>query len=172
MDAQSRSAIGPRPPSISGEQRMARLDRLRAFLSEAGYAAALLGASASLRYFTGLKWSPSERFTGAIVGANGALTYVTPAFEEDKVAGSIGVLGRIVTWQEEESPYKLIASQVPRGTLALDDQIPLFMYLGLAGAFGTERLKDGGPLINRLRRQKEAAEIALMQHAKNITLEV
>lgn len=161
-----------RPPAISRDARLARLDKLRALLAEAGYAAALLGATPSLRYFTGVKWSPSERFTGAIVHASGGLTYVCPGFERDKVAGIVGVPGDIRTWEEDESPYALISGALPKGKLALDDQIPLFTYLGLARALSPERLGDGGPLINRIRRLKEPAEIALMQYAKAITLEV
>jgi Xaa-Pro dipeptidase len=56
--------------------------------------------------------------------------------------------------------------------LAVDDQIALFMYLGLRRAIGDERLADAGPLVGRLRRRKSSAEIALMQRAKDITLEV
>ena len=37
---------------------------------------------------------------------------------------------------------------------------------------GDQRLVDGGPMINALRREKSATELALMQHAKDITLEV
>lgn len=171
MKSSDRSAINPRPPAINTDQRLKRLERLRALLGETGHAAVLLGATASLRYFTGLKWNLSERFTGAIVTAAGGLSYVTPGFERDKVAGIIDVPGEILTWEEDESPYRLIAQAVPKGTLALDDQIPLFTYLGLAREFGTERLQDGGAVINTLRRAKEPAEIALMLHAKAITLE-
>jgi Xaa-Pro dipeptidase len=56
--------------------------------------------------------------------------------------------------------------------LAIDDQVALFVYLGLRRAFGDARLADAGPLIHRLRRCKSASEIALMAHAKAITLEV
>lgn len=161
-----------RPPAIAQAARLARLDKLRALLGAAGYAGALLGATPSLRYFTGVKWNPSERFTGAIVHASGGLTYVCPGFEREKVAGIVGVPGDILTWEEDESPHALVAGALPKGKLALDDQIPLFTYLGLARALGAERLGDGGPLINRIRRLKEPAEIALMQYAKAITLEV
>jgi len=172
MELDYRSAKNTCPPAIAPAQRLKRLELLRALIGEAGHAAALLGATASLRYFTGVKWNPSERFLGAIVSAAGGLTYIAPGFERDKVAGIIGVPGEILTWEEDESPYRLIAQAVPRGTLALDDQIPLFTYLGLARELGRERLADAGPLINRLRRAKEPAEIALMAHAKTITLEV
>jgi Xaa-Pro dipeptidase len=83
------------------------------------------------------------------------------------------VPGQIVTWEEEESPYALVASRLKPGSrVALDDQVALFVYLGLAKALGGDCVADGGPLIGSLRSRKSAAEIALMQRAKDITLEV
>lgn len=36
-------------------------------------------------YFTGVRWSPSERMVGAILPADGALEYLAPAFEEGSI---------------------------------------------------------------------------------------
>lgn len=161
------------PAPIGLAERQSRLAALRALMDEAGLAAVVLGSTKSLRYFTGLVWSASERFTGAIVHASGGLEYVCPAFELSKVSGSVGVPGEIVTWEEEESPYALIASRLkPGARVGLDDQVAFFTYLGLANALGAERIADAGPPINKLRRCKSAAEIALMTRAKAITLEV
>ncbi len=162
------------PLPIGLAERQQRLAALRAAMDGAGVAAVVLGATKSLRYFTGLVWSPSERFTGAIVHARGGLDYVCPGFELAKVAGSVGVPGdNILTWEEEESPYALIASRLGSGArVALDDQVALFVYLGLARVLTAERIADAGPLIHRLRACKSAAEIALMARAKAITLEV
>lgn len=160
-----------RPPAIGATERLERLAALRRNMDVAGATAVVLGSTTSLRYFTGLSWHASERFCGAIVHAD-RLEYVAPRFELEKVSSIIGVPGDVLTWEEEESPYRLIADRVPTGRVALDDQIALFMYLRLRGEMGDERLTDGGPLINALRRQKSASELALMQHAKDITLEV
>ena len=160
------------PPPISRAERETRLAALRQSMEKAGAGAVLIGATSSLRYFTGMSWHPSERFCGALVHSD-RLEYIAPRFELDKVAQIIGVPGEIVTWEEHEDPYRLIANRVAAPLrLAVDDQIALFMFLGLRRTFGDERIVDAGPLINALRRRKSAAEIALMQHAKSITLEV
>lgn len=161
------------PPPITLAERHARLAGLRTQMDAAGVKAVLLGATSSLRYFTGLVWHASERLCGAIVHADGRLEYVCPAFEREKVAGIVGVPGEILTWEEHESPYALVADRMgPEDLLAVDDQIALFMFLGLRKAMGDARLADAGPLINRLRRCKSPAEIALMTRAKAITIEV
>jgi Xaa-Pro dipeptidase len=165
-------AMSLTPPPISLAERRQRLTALRGLIDAARASALVLGSTSSLRYFTGLDWHPSERLTGAIVHADGRLEYICPRFELDKVSGIVGVPGDdILTWQEDESPYALIAGRVA-GKLAVDDQVQLFTWLGLARALGAERLIDGGPLINRLRRCKSPAEIALMSRAKTITIEV
>lgn len=160
-----------RPPSIGAAERLQRLAALRRNMEAAGAKAVVLGSTTSLRYFTGLVWHASERFCGAIVHAD-RLEYVAPRFELEKVSSIIGAPGDVLTWEEDENPYRLIADRLPTGRVALDDQIALFMYLRLRSEMGDQRLVDGGPMINALRREKSATELALMQHAKDITLEV
>ena len=160
------------PPKIGQAERKTRIEKLCAAMDTAGIAAALIGPTASLKYFTGMAWHPSERFTGALIHANGRIDVITPGFEMDKVAQILGVPGQISVWQEEESPYALIRDKLPKGTLAVDEQVALFTWFGLRGAFGDERLTGGGALIGKLRARKSKSELALMQYAKDITLEV
>ena len=163
----------PNPAPITFAERRSRLAALRTQMDAAEVKAVLLGATSSLRYFTGLVWHASERLCGAIVHTDGRLEYVCPRFEQDKVAGIVGVPGEILTWEEHESPYALVASRMgAAGRLAVDDQIALFMFLGLRRVLGDDRLADAGPLVGRLRRCKSPAEIALMTRAKAITIEV
>jgi Xaa-Pro dipeptidase len=160
-----------RPAPIGAAERAARLEALRRQMDNAGVSAVLLGSTTSLRYFTGVSWHASERFCGAIVHPD-RIEYVAPGFELEKVSSLLGAPGDVLTWEEDDNPYKLIASRVRKGKLAVDDQIALFMYLRLRGEMSQARLVDAGPLINRLRREKSKAELALMQYAKTITLEV
>lgn len=157
---------------ISMEERQLRIMRLRAAMQSSGISAVLLGTTNSLRYFTGLIWAPSERLLGALITANG-LTYITPAFERSKVESMPILPGEIATWEEEESPSALIAKLLgPKGRLALDPQMPLFMMHPLATALGIDRLADAGRIIGPIRARKSPAEIALIQHAMAITLDV
>ena len=163
----------PTPPPIGPAERRARLDALRALMESDGLAAVLLGATESLRYFTGLVWTPSERLTGAVVSASGGLAYLCPRFERDRVEQAIGIAGEILTWEEHEDPARLVADLLgPVGRLGIDDQIPLFIYHNLVRAIPVERLADAGRPINRLRRCKSPAELALLARAKAITLAV
>jgi Xaa-Pro dipeptidase len=161
------------PSRITAEERQQRVSKLCKLMAESGTDAVLLSASTNLRYFTGINWHPSERFLGAIVHADGSIDYVAPHFELDKVSSLISLPGDILTWQEEQNPYAMIARRMgTTGRLALDDQLPMFMYRKLRAELDEDRLPDGGPLTTALRSRKSVAEIALMSRAKEITLEV
>lgn len=167
--------LPPSAPHITVAERQDRIAALATRLSADGLAALLVGPTASLRYYTGLDWHPSERLTGALIHADGRVQYICPRFELDKVAGltADAVAGGILTWEEEESPYALAAANLPEGgVLAIDDQAAAFIWLGLSRVMGADRVTDGGPLIVAQRSIKSAAEIALLTRAKAITLEV
>lgn len=159
------------PPPITLQERRQRLARLEAAMEAQSVAATLIDATYSLRYFCGLEWWRSERLICAVVRPGKALTWICPTFELDKVSGSVGVPGDFLTWEEHENPYRLVADLVPSGVLAVDEQAPVFAWLGLADALGVERLRGAAPLITPLRARKSEAEIALMTRAKALTLE-
>ena len=85
------------PPKIGKDERRARIETLCAEMDKDGIGAVLIGPTASLRYFTGVNWHPSERFTGALIRADGTVEYITPGFERDKVAAVIGVVRPLPT---------------------------------------------------------------------------
>jgi Xaa-Pro dipeptidase len=161
-----------RPPLITIAERLERLAALRQAMTEANVGAVLLGSTESLRYFTGLVWHQSERLVGAVVLAD-RLVYIVPGFEQSRVETLPRLEGEIAIWQEDEDSAALVASLLPQGArLALDDALPLFVYHALTRAIGAGRLVDGTRLVRDLRLCKSPAEIALIQYAMGLTLEV
>ena len=164
--------LANKPASIGDAERLERLGRLRGKMEEQGIAALLLGSSESLRYFTGLVWHQSERLLGALITKTD-LHYIVPGFEKSRVDTLPHLNGDIHTWQEEERPAALVASLIEgKGRVALDDAFPLFIYHALAKELGQDRLIDGGSLISSLRIRKSPSEIAIIQYAMDLTLEV
>lgn len=168
--AVSASWAHPVPP-ISLDQNQIRVERLRTAMADQKVSGLLLGATNSLRYFTGLSWYQSERLVGALITAN-ALIYICPRFELEKLEGLPILPGRFDCWEEHENPHAKVASALPNGLLALDPYLPVMTYHGLAAAMGHERLVDGAALITGQRGRKTPEELALMQYAKTLTLEV
>ncbi len=160
------------PPQIEQAERLERLAVLQGKLRERGIGGLLLGPTASLRYYTGLVWHISERFLGALV-TQSEVIYIVPGFEQSRVESLPHLPGEIRVWQEEESSAALVASLIPAGaTLAVDDAVPLFVYNALKHEISPDRLLDGGELIREQRIRKSANEIAIIQYAMDLTLEV
>lgn len=160
------------PPAISHRDYEQRLEHLRVLMQASGIEAVLLGASESLRYFTGLVWHPSERLLGALVLPT-RLVYIVPGFERSRVESLPHIAGDIATWEEHEDVAALVADLAgASGTVALDDTLPLFAFYPLAAALGRERIVEGAPLLRKLRLHKSAAEIAIIRYAMQLTLEV
>jgi len=162
-------------PPIGDAERAARIERAQALMREAGIDALWLDVSASLTYFTGLRLRRSERLHGAVLPARGELAYLCPAFEEEKLRTMITLGDRVVTWEEHEDPTALVtdtlrAMGVERGTVALDEATQFAAFDGLRRASNSYDWVNGATITGACRSRKSAAEIALMQSAKDITL--
>lgn len=167
---------------ISEAEYQVRIARAQALMREQDIAALFLAAGSNLQYFTGVQWHASERMVGAILPASGALEYLAPAFEEGTVRDFQVVPGVINTWQEHESPYVLLLDCLKRlGILPNDgaqpkvglcSSLPFFMIEGIRQLTSGYRFVDAGGITTACRQCKSSAEIALMQRAKDMTLEV
>ncbi|NMH65682.1 M24 family metallopeptidase [Shewanella salipaludis] len=167
--------------AISRDEFARRLTRAQALMQAQGIAAIYLNAGTSLYYFTGTPWYASERMVGAILPARGALEYIAPAFELATLEGFMEISGRVNTWHEDESPYVLFASVLQRlgiGSamsnvrIGIDEATAFFIFDGLRQACPGVSFVDAKPVISGCRMFKSAAELALLQRAKDMTLAV
>lgn len=136
-----------------------------------------LHAGSNLYYYTGLRWRGSERLVGALLYADGTLQYVAPKFEEGTILDFLLIEGDILCWEEHESPYQLVVDQIRASSgktarLGMDETTPFFVSNGIASIGQDLSLTDAKPITAGCRMIKSAAEIALIQHAMDITLEV
>ena len=166
--------VGPRPAPISVAERTARLRRASEMLGAAGFGAMLVEAGSTLTYLTGIDWWRSERLTAAIVGADGSVLVVTPGFEEPSIREMLVVPAEVRVWQEDESPSKLIAGWLAdrglaRRPLAIEPTTRFFAIDGLRALQPGLDVRSGVAIVNALRMIKSPAELALLQHANDIT---
>ena len=162
---------------ISIDERLDRITRAQRLMVEQGMDALFLEATTSLFYFTGLDLWASERLHGAVIPARGDLVYISPAFEEEKTRAMLLFGEEIRTWEEHEDPAYLVAEVVrsqsgPQAIVGIDEAAPFSVYDALRGAAPGFEYVNGNRITAPLRMQKSAAEIALIQHAMNITLAI
>jgi Xaa-Pro dipeptidase len=164
----------PAPP-IKREEHLRRIERAQRLMLESGADAVLVGAGASLRYFTGVAWGATERLVAALIPKHGDPIMVCPAFEYDSLRASIAIDAKIHLWEEDESPFRLIKQLLAaRGTetLGLDPALPFSVFDGLRSEAATRSLISGTSSIDGCRMIKSESELALMRQAKGMTLEV
>ena len=162
----------PAPP-ISVQERQARLTRARELMVQIGADALIIGAGASLRYFTGVGWNATERLVAMTLPREGAPRMICPRFELGSLEASLGIDAEMFLWEEHESPYALTARALDGArTLAIDPALPFFVFDGIRKAAPALELLDGAPVVDGCRMIKSPAELALMSQAKAMTLEV
>jgi Xaa-Pro dipeptidase len=152
----------------------ARMDRARTLTQALGADALLVDAGASLRYFTGLPWGQSERLVSMLLAPGRTPIMICPHFEIGTLEADLAVPVEIRSWQEDEDPVALVIDalrEIGARTLAIDPELP-FHFAERIRAAGTVGLVDAMPVIKQCRMVKSAAELALMQQAKAMTLVV
>jgi Xaa-Pro dipeptidase len=159
---------------ITLEERRARISRAQALMGAEGLDALVLASGTSLVYFTGAEWGTSERFFGAVLTRDGEPAWVTPAFEKARALEQIRIGSDVRAWEEEESPYALLAGilrdRKSAGRVGIEETVPFVFVDGLARALPAARLVSGTPVTAGCRVIKEAHELALMRRANELTL--
>ncbi len=164
-----------RAAAISGSERAQRLSRARALMSEFGADALIVNAGPNLRYFTGLPWAASERLVAMVLRSTGTPVIVCPQFELGSLEAGLGIDAQIRVWDEHENPYRLIADALHEDQakrVALDPQAPFFVVEGLRDACPGVAFVSAAAVTDACRMIKSPAELALMQQAMAMTLEV
>lgn len=161
---------------ITAAEREARRDKLRREMKKQRHAAVLIEPGSTLEYFTGVKWWISERITAAVIPADGNLMFITPAFEESRLRELLDMPADILTWEEDEDPFQLIASwfrsqKISELTLGLDESVRHFVAHQLATMSPKLSITSARIEVNDCRMIKSSAEIALMQKASDVTMQ-
>jgi len=175
MPTISLSAQATPPLAILSSERLARLAKARALMQREGLGAILIEPGASLDYFTGVRWSRSERLTAALIPAVGEPIIVTPFFEKPSVAESLDIPAEIRTWDEHDEPLKLVADRLrelhlTRLPLGIEETNRFFIVDRLQAQLPRLKLRNANAVVRGCRMIKSPAEIALMQNASDITI--
>jgi Xaa-Pro dipeptidase len=176
--ARSLARLRPLPrraAAIGSDGFGARIEMARQLLRAQGVDALLVGAGASLRYFCGVPWRASERLVALLVTAHGPPLLICPAFEQGSLDRVLQIDVEQRPWQEDEDPYALVAAAMgERGahTLALDPELSFAAFCGLRAHLYAAAISDAAPVIDGCRMCKSPAELALIQHACDITYTV
>jgi Xaa-Pro dipeptidase len=185
-EAQNQPAIAalknrrPEAKPITVAERKDRLERARQLMQQNRIDAICMIGGTSLQYFTGIRWWNSERLFTFVLPQKGAPFYVSPAFEEDRAREQIsqapdGDSCRVLLWQEDEDPYKLVAQGLKdagasTGRIGVEERTTFVFSNGIAKANPGVQIVSATPVTAGCRMIKSPAEIALMRLAAQVTL--
>ncbi|WP_033927263.1 M24 family metallopeptidase [Sphingomonas sp. 35-24ZXX] len=160
---------------ISLDERLARIEKARKLTRDSGADALIIGAGTSLRYFAGVPWGGTERLVAMLIPVTGDPLIIAPYFELGSLSAEMQITAEFRLWQEDESPTALVADACRAwgvGTLAIDPALPFLFVDRIAKSAPGLSLISGAAAVDGCRMHKSPAEIALMQQAKSMTLEV
>ena len=167
---------------ITNEERSARIEKARRLMAEAKIDALVLTPGTSMLYFTNIRWFGGERLFACVIPRKGEPFFVCPFFEEDRAREQIALgpfSGRadVRTWQEDESPFALVAAGLKdrgagSGRIGIDESAKFVFSDSIAAAAPQARVVSGTPVTAGCRMIKDAHELELMRLANAATLKV
>ena len=100
------------PEPIGHEEFKVRIQKLGKLMQRESVSMIYINAGPNLYYFTGTRWSPSERMVGAILLPDEVLIYVVPEFEIGTIKDFMGVQGEILAWEDHENVFEVISDRI------------------------------------------------------------
>jgi Xaa-Pro dipeptidase len=168
---------------ITSDERRARVERARRLMVENRMGALILSGGTSLVYFTNIRWGGGERLFACVIPVKGEPFFVCPAFEEDRAREQIalgpfaGARADVRTWNEDESPYTLVAAGIKdrglaTGAVGVEETMKFVWSDGIRAAAPQLHVVSGTPITAGCRMIKDAHELDLMRVASAATLKV
>src|SRR3954468_23494532 len=168
---------------ITNEERHARIEKARGLMRTEKIDALILSGGTSLVYFTNIRWGGGERLFACVIPAKGQPFFVCPAFEEDRAREQIALgpladgVADVRTWNEDESPYALVAQGLKdrglaAGIVGVEETMKFVWADGIASAAPQLKVVSGTPITAGCRMVKDNHELDLMRLACAATLKV
>ena len=168
---------------ITSDERRARIEKARRLMAAEKIDALILSGGTSLVYFTNIRWGGGERLFACVLPVKGEPFFVCPAFEEDRAREQValgpfaGGRADVRTWNEDESPYALVARGlkdrgIAAGTVGVEETMKFVWSDGIAAAAPQLKVASGTPITAGCRMIKDDHELELMRLASAATLKV
>jgi Xaa-Pro dipeptidase len=168
---------------ITSEERRTRIEQARRLMAQHKIDAVILSGGTSLVYFTNIRWGGGERLFACAIPVKGEPFFVCPSFEEERAREQIalgpfgGGRADVRTWNEDESPYALVANGLKErgaatGTIGIEETMKFVWSDSIRAAGPQVTVVSATPITAGCRMIKDAHELELMRIASAATLKV
>ncbi|MBI1749559.1 MAG: aminopeptidase P family protein [Acidobacteria bacterium] len=161
--------LGDRVKPITNVEFQARVAQAQKLMGDTRpkYDALYVTPGSTQYYFTGIRWGGGERLMALTIPRQGEPFLVCPAFEEGRLRELVRWPMAIRAWQEDESPYALVARALAErsmrtGRIGISEATPYFFFDGLRQAAPGFQYASGDPITVGCRGRKTAHELELM----------
>lgn len=166
---------------ITMEERLARVERAQQLMRENKIDSIAVIGGTTLEYFANIRWGLSERLFVMVLPVRGEPFFVAPAFEKERALeqiarGPFGKSPHVFTWEENESPYRVVAFGLKErglstGRIGIEERVQFVFVDGIAQANPSATTTSATQVTAGCRMIKSPAEIALMRLANQVTLQ-
>ncbi len=168
---------------ITNAEREGRIEKARKLMTAAKIDAIVLSAGASSQYFANIQLGGGERLWALVMPARSNPFLICPSFEEDRaremIAGTpLEKEAAVRTWQEDESPYKLLVQTlrdrgIRSGKVGIEETVKFVFADGIAQAGGPSfQVVSATPVTAGCRMIKDAHEVECIRLAGQATVRV
>src|SRR5579862_7152025 len=171
--------LGDRVKPIQVDELQSRIAHAQELMTNAKprFDALYVTPGTTLAYYVGTPWGLSERIVALMIPREGQPLMICPAFEEGRLREQLRWPIELRVWQEDESPYALIAKWLAErgirtGRVAVEETTKYVFYDGLRQAASSLDYVSGNPVTVGCRAQKSEHELELMRLACAATFDV
>jgi Xaa-Pro dipeptidase len=158
---------------IAEEERHTRMEKARRLMRENKLGAIVLEGGSSLFYFTGSRGLGDGRTCAWVLPVSGEPVWFIAQADELHAQG-LPMRADVRMWKPNDDPYKTVAQFLKEsgrgGAIGLEERIRFAVFEGLRSADPSLELASADPVTIGCRVIKSPAEIALMQHASDVTI--
>ena len=159
---------------IGDDERRARMEKARRLMRQHHLGAIVMEGGSSLFYFTGTRWAATDRTFAWVLPAAGEPAWVVPRADQSRAQQAIHMGTDVRAWAESEGPYKTLARLLKeRGAgaaIGIEERARFAVFEGLRQEAPSLDLASADAVTVGCRVIKSPAEIALMQHANDVTI--
>jgi Xaa-Pro dipeptidase len=173
VEAQLQNMVQDVKP-LTPEDYAARTEKARRLMVENKLDGFFAGGGTTMKYFTNITWGQGERTFGVVMTPKKPPVWVCSRFELERARESIPADQEVRTWEEDESPFKLIGGIMKdagfaTGRLGIEPSTRTFVLYALKRDVPGLDIVDGAVISEGCRGIKTEKEIAYMELANKIT---
>jgi Xaa-Pro dipeptidase len=159
---------------ITDAERRTRIDKAQRLMHENKLEAIVLETGSSMFYFTGTRWTRDDRLFTVVLPAKGQLQWVITHADDKRAADAIHMDVNVRIAHDETDAFKALARVLRdcgASRVGIEERVRFAVYNGIRKESPSLEFSSADAVTAGCRIIKSPAEIALLQHANDITIE-